>query len=83
MEIESLKGRDILAIADFSVEELQAVLNLAAQLKSGEKKPQCQKILGSASSATGKDEMGKGSAGKDSTGALSRGTHSLIPISFK
>ena len=46
MEIQSLKGRDILAIADFSVEELQAVLNLAAQLKSGEKKPQCQKILG-------------------------------------
>jgi len=46
MEIQSLKGRDILAIADFSLEELQAVLNLAAQLKSGEKKPQCQKILG-------------------------------------
>jgi ornithine carbamoyltransferase len=46
MEIQSLKGRDILAIADFSVEELQAVLNLAAQLKSGEKKLQCQKILG-------------------------------------
>ena len=46
MEIQSLKGRDILAIADFSVEELQAVLKLASQLKSGEKKPQCQKILG-------------------------------------
>jgi ornithine carbamoyltransferase len=37
MEIQSLKGRDILAIADFSVEELQAVLKLASQLKSGEK----------------------------------------------
>ena len=46
MEIQSLKGRDILGIADFSVKELQAVLDLASQLKSGEKKPQCQKILG-------------------------------------
>ncbi|MEB3311510.1 MAG: ornithine carbamoyltransferase [Snowella sp.] len=46
MDIQSLKGRDILGIADLSVEELKSVLELAAQLKSGKLKPQCQKILG-------------------------------------
>lgn len=46
MSIKELKGRDILGIADLSVAEIQAVLQLAAQLKSGEYKPTCQKILG-------------------------------------
>lgn len=46
MSIASLKGRDLLAIADLSVAEMKAVLELAAQLKSGEKAPRCQKILG-------------------------------------
>ncbi|MFM7382023.1 MAG: ornithine carbamoyltransferase [Microcystaceae cyanobacterium] len=46
MGIDSLKGRDILAIADLSPTEMVRVLELAAQLKSGEKTPHCQKILG-------------------------------------
>ncbi|MGL5032589.1 MAG: ornithine carbamoyltransferase, partial [Microcystaceae cyanobacterium] len=46
MSIASLKGRDLLAIADLSVAEMKAVLELAAQLKSGEKAPRCHKILG-------------------------------------
>lgn len=46
MDIQSLQGRDILGIADLSVEEMKSVLELAAQLKSGKLKPQCQKILG-------------------------------------
>ena len=46
MGIDSLKGRDILAIADLSPTEMAGVLELAAQLKSGEKAPHCQKILG-------------------------------------
>ena len=46
MGIDSLKGRDILAIADLSPTEMVGVLELAAQLKSGEKAPHCQKILG-------------------------------------
>lgn len=46
MGIDSLKGRDILAIADLSPTEMVGVLELAAQLKSGEKTPHCQKILG-------------------------------------
>ncbi|MBJ7898980.1 MAG: ornithine carbamoyltransferase [Cyanobacteria bacterium RI_101] len=46
MGLGELKGRDLLSIADLTVEELQAVLDLAAQLKSGEKKPHCPQILG-------------------------------------
>ena len=46
MGIESLKGRDILAIADLSASEIANILQLAAQLKSGEKTPHCRKILG-------------------------------------
>lgn len=46
MDIQNLKGRDILGIADLSVEEMKSVLELAAQLKSGKLKPQCKKILG-------------------------------------
>jgi ornithine carbamoyltransferase len=46
MGLSQLKGRDILAIADFSVSELKEVLDLATQLKRGERKPHCPKILG-------------------------------------
>ncbi|MGI0488019.1 ornithine carbamoyltransferase [Pantanalinema rosaneae CENA516] len=42
----ALKGRDILSMADFSPEELQGVLRLAAQLKSGAVNLKCQKNLG-------------------------------------
>ena len=46
MGIEALAGRDLLAIADLSIEEMTAVLQLAADLKSGVLRPQSQKILG-------------------------------------
>ncbi len=46
MGIKSLQGKDILSIADLSTKEIKAVLDLAAQLKSGEKAPKCNKILG-------------------------------------
>jgi len=42
----ALKGRDLLALTDLTSDELQEILHLAAQLKSGAVKPQCQKILG-------------------------------------
>ena len=41
-----LKGRDLLSLADLSAEEVQELLQLAAQLKSGQLKPQCNKVLG-------------------------------------
>jgi len=41
-----LKGRDLLSLADFTSEEVTALLQLAAQLKSGQLKPQCNKVLG-------------------------------------
>lgn len=40
-----LKGRDLLSLADLSAEEVQELLQLAAQLKSG-LKLQCNKVLG-------------------------------------
>jgi len=46
MGIEALAGRDLLAIADLSIEELTGLLQLAGDLKSGALKPHCQKILG-------------------------------------
>ena len=42
----ALKGRDLLSLADLSAEEVQELLQLAAQLKSGQLKPQCNKVLG-------------------------------------
>ena len=42
----TLQGRDILGIGDLSAEELTEVLDLGAQLKSGQRSPRCQKILG-------------------------------------
>lgn len=41
-----LNGRDLLSLADLTVGELQEVLNLAAQLKSGAVHLKCQKTLG-------------------------------------
>jgi len=42
----ALLGRDLLSLADINSQELQALLQLAAQLKSGHLKLQCQKVLG-------------------------------------
>jgi ornithine carbamoyltransferase len=42
----ALKGRDLLSLADLNAEEVQELLQLAARLKSGQLKPQCNKVLG-------------------------------------
>lgn len=42
----SLTGRDLLSMADLTAEELQELLRLAAQLKSGALSLRCEKILG-------------------------------------
>jgi ornithine carbamoyltransferase len=44
--MESLIGRDFLSLADVSVDELQSLLQLASQLKSGMVKLQRNKVLG-------------------------------------
>ncbi|MGL5081993.1 MAG: ornithine carbamoyltransferase [Microcoleaceae cyanobacterium] len=44
--MQSLKGRDLLSLADFSVEELHFLLDLAVDLKSGKVKLQRNKVLG-------------------------------------
>nr|WP_242040354.1 MULTISPECIES: ornithine carbamoyltransferase [unclassified Desertifilum] len=41
-----MKGRDLLSLADLSASELQDLLQRAAQLKSGEIKLRCNKVLG-------------------------------------
>ncbi|ACK66994.1 ornithine carbamoyltransferase [Rippkaea orientalis PCC 8801] len=46
MSMNTLKGRDILGIADLSASELTEILELGALLKSGERSPVCQKVLG-------------------------------------
>lgn len=47
MSIASLKGRDLLSMADLSAEELQELLALAAELKAGKIPLRCQdKVLG-------------------------------------
>ncbi|MGK7877517.1 MAG: ornithine carbamoyltransferase [Xenococcaceae cyanobacterium] len=46
MGIKDLKGRDLLGIADLSTEEIQGLLHLATQLKSGERSLHCNKVLG-------------------------------------
>lgn len=46
MSIASLKGRDLLSMADLSKAELYGLLDLAAQLKSGQVNPQARKVLG-------------------------------------
>ncbi|HEY9909311.1 MAG TPA: ornithine carbamoyltransferase [Thermosynechococcaceae cyanobacterium] len=42
----ALKGRDLLALTDLTVEELRDLLQLAADLKAGSLAPKCQKTLG-------------------------------------
>jgi ornithine carbamoyltransferase len=44
--MQALKGRDLLSLADLSTEEVLFLLDLAAQLKAGNLKPTCPKILG-------------------------------------
>ena len=44
--MEALKGRDFLSLADLSVEELDFILDLAAQMKAGKANPRCNKVLG-------------------------------------
>lgn len=44
--MESLKGRDLLGLADLNTDELQKLLQLAAQLKSGKLNPRCNQVLG-------------------------------------
>jgi ornithine carbamoyltransferase len=44
--LEALKGRDLLSLADLNAEEIQGLLHLATQLKSGEVKLRCNKVLG-------------------------------------
>lgn len=46
MTTETLKGKDILGIADLSAEELSGILQLAADLKSGQFSPTSRKVLG-------------------------------------
>ncbi|HEY9596400.1 MAG TPA: ornithine carbamoyltransferase [Cyanophyceae cyanobacterium] len=42
----TLKGRDLLGLADLRTEEIHELLNLAAQLKSGQVTMRCHKVLG-------------------------------------
>ena len=45
--MDSLKGRDLLSMADLTSTELHGLLELAAQLKTGTKRPKCpKKVLG-------------------------------------
>ena len=42
----ALKGRDLLSLADLSADEVQELLQLASQLKSGQLNLRCNKVLG-------------------------------------
>ncbi len=42
----ALTGRDLLSVADLSVEELHQLLDLATQMKAGTLTPRCEKVLG-------------------------------------
>lgn len=44
--MSSLKGRDLLSIADLNPEEIRTILDLASDLKKGEKQFNCNKTLG-------------------------------------
>jgi len=46
MSTVSLKGRDLLSLADLAREEVQALLELATELKAGRTKIRCDKVLG-------------------------------------
>lgn len=42
----ALTGRDLLSVADLSIEELHQLLDLATQMKAGALTPRCEKVLG-------------------------------------
>ncbi|HEY9837234.1 MAG TPA: hypothetical protein V6D27_10085, partial [Vampirovibrionales bacterium] len=42
----ALTGRDLLSVADLSIEELHQLLDLATQMKAGTLTPRCEKVLG-------------------------------------
>jgi ornithine carbamoyltransferase len=44
--MEALKGRDLLSLADLSVDEIQELLQLASQMKAGAVNLRCHKVLG-------------------------------------
>jgi ornithine carbamoyltransferase len=44
--MEALKGRDLLGLADLSTHEIQELLQIAAQLKAGRLNLRCNKVLG-------------------------------------
>ena len=44
--MDKLKGQDLLSLADLNSDELKEILQLAAQLKSGEINLKCNKVLG-------------------------------------
>jgi ornithine carbamoyltransferase len=44
--METLKGRDLLGLADLSASEIQELLQIATQLKAGHVKLRCNKVLG-------------------------------------
>ena len=44
--MEQLQGRDLLSVADLNSQELQELLELAQQLKSGAIQPKCDRTLG-------------------------------------
>ncbi|MBW4652784.1 MAG: ornithine carbamoyltransferase [Kaiparowitsia implicata GSE-PSE-MK54-09C] len=44
--MKSLKGRDLLSMADLSPEEVLAILRLAADMKSGDTHVRCERVLG-------------------------------------
>lgn len=46
MSVVSLKGRDLLSLADLSQAELEAIIDLAASMKSGSVEFYCRKTLG-------------------------------------
>jgi len=44
--MKGLKGRDLLSLADLSIDEIHQLLQVAAQLKSGQLSLRCNKVLG-------------------------------------
>jgi ornithine carbamoyltransferase len=46
MSLKDLQGKDMLRMTDLTTEEIDELLTLATELKTGEKAPKCDKILG-------------------------------------
>ena len=44
--MESLRGRDLLSLADLSKAEIHYLLEMAAHMKAGKLNPKCSKVLG-------------------------------------